>query len=129
MQEDSAGDTLTRHRAVATSAAAVHSQRHAGISVETSTGDTAAVPITEVAGITVAGDMALPSASVCIRRMGMQRRCAVLRDSMTSLVYGASIPAAQLHIDVVGEFLFRGKESRPFPRFKPSASSNDLTCG
>jgi hypothetical protein len=59
------------------------------------------VPITVVADITVAGDMALDldSASACIRPMGMQRRCATQQGSMTSTASGISIPVAPFRIE------------------------------
>jgi|SRR5580704_4313300 hypothetical protein len=102
MREDLAADTPMPHPAMGTSVVAVPSQRRVGTSAETSTADTvAAVPIMEVAGITVAGDMAqaLDSASASIRLMGMLRRSAVPRDSMTSTASGISIPVAPFHIE------------------------------
>ena len=101
MREDLAVDTPMPHQTVGTSVD-VPSLRHVGTSAETSiAGMSMGVPITVVAFITAAGDMAqgLDSVSACIRRMVILRRCAVLRDSMTGLGSGTSIRGVRFRIE------------------------------
>src|ERR1022692_2704522 len=102
MREDAgdlAVDTPMQHRAGETSAAGVASPLHVATSAGTSIAEMpmADVLFTVVADITVAGDMALDldSASAYIRPMGMQRRCVIPQDSMTSTALGISIRVAR----------------------------------
>jgi hypothetical protein len=98
MREDLAVDTPMPHQAVGTSVD-VPSLRHVRTSEETSiAGMSMGAPITVVAGITAAGDMAqgLDSASAYIRRMDTPRRSAVPQDSTTNTKSGTSIQVAPL---------------------------------